>query len=111
MARSWSGCRGDGISCERREDNLRGAVESVIEVLEADEARRGRRDMGEEGGFIISMGGVGRSRNLCMLLCDYRAGASLLVNGAVGELWARERAPLRNSPLCVCVGAVGAARE
>jgi len=86
MARSWSGCRGDGISCERREDSLREAVERAIGALEVDEARRGRRrDMGEEGEFITSMGGVGRSRKLCMLLCNYRAGASLLV-GAVGEL-------------------------
>ena len=83
MARSWSGCRGDGISCERREDSLYEAVERAIEVLEADEARRGRKGMGEEGGFITLMGGVGRSRKLCMLLCNYRAGRHcwLIVGG------------------------------
>jgi len=84
MARSWSGCRGDGISCERREDSLREAVECAIEVLEADETRRGRRDMGEEGGFITSMGGVGRSRKLCMLLCNYRAGRHCCGGRALG---------------------------
>ena len=85
MARSWSGYRGDGISCERREDSLYEVVERAIEVLEADEARRGRRrDMGEEGGFITLMGGVGRSRKLCMLLCNYRAGRHCWL--MVGEL-------------------------
>ena len=67
MVRSWSGCRGDGISCQRREDSLREAVERAIEVLEAGEARRGRRrDMGGQGGD---------EQEFMMLLINYRAEA------------------------------------